>query len=374
MGKAITIMPFPTLTLAAYLAEASPHVNINLSMSGAQSRSLKQLLALADTQMRNLWDDLPLDYAASQGNLLLRTELAKQYALDAQHILTFAGAVEAIYVACHTLLSPGDRVIVITPCFEPLLAIPRTCQANITEIPLQNSDHAWTLDLQALSDAITADTKLIIINFPHNPTGTTLSRDDFNTVLSLAEHVGAWVLSDEVFRLLQHEQDLTLLPAATLYDKAISLGVMSKAYGLGGVRVGWIACQDTALCSRMMNAKYYTSICNGTTDECLAVMALRAQDTLIAHSLAIIQRNLQQLDALIAQHADQLSWHKAQAGCVAFPKLLTGSVTDFATNLLKHHGILVLPGHLFMQQNNHFRIGFGQERFTQDLEVFAAAL
>jgi len=368
-------MPLPTLKLAAYLAAAAPQVRINLSASSTQSRTLAQLLSLADEPTQALWETLGLDYAVSDGHHLLREQLGEHYGLPAQQILTFAGAVEAIYLTCATLLTPGDGVIVITPCFEPLLAIPRVCQADITPIPLQATAHGWALDLQMLEDAITDNTQLIIINFPHNPTGAMLSGEDFSALLALAERVGAWVLSDEVFRLLEYAPALRLPTAATQYAKAISLGVMSKAYGLGGVRVGWIACQAADFCARLANAKYYTAICNGITDECLALIALRAQDTILAEQRAIIQRNIEQLAVFMQQHQDQFSWQPAQAGCVAFLKLRRGGAAEFARQLREQHGILILPGDLFMHAEDvYFRIGFGQARFIQDLARFDAAV
>jgi aspartate/methionine/tyrosine aminotransferase len=165
------------------------------------------------------------------------------------------------------------------------------------------------------------------------------------------------------------------LPAlADLNPRAISLGVMSKTYGLAGLRIGWIATHDRRLFDAMAAFKDYTTICNSAPSEFLAALALRHADTLVARNVQIIRHNLALLDAFFAAYPHQFDWHRPKAGSVSFPGLRTGNVDVFCADLVEKAGVLLLPGTLYGPQLNAFRLGFGRKNLPDALERFAEYL
>lgn len=347
-----------------------------MGASAPQAPELRDLLALADESERRQWRDLPLGYASSQGNEYLRRVIAASHpGLEADDILVFAGALEAMYVFYHALLEPGDRVQVITPIFEPLAILPQAMGARLELIPLQTEDNSWRLDQAQWQDRLRPDTKLAAINFPHNPTGAMIDAEQLGAMVDSCREHDCWLFSDEVFRGLEYHPEESLPPVASLYEKGVSLGVMSKAHGLGGVRVGWIACRDRALLRRMLEIKDFLSICNGQTDEMLAAIALNHGEALLANNRQLAQENLLIIHAGLAASQVPLRWHRPLAGCVAYPELVAEpSARRFAERLLAKTGIMVVPGYCFLQGKSHIRIGFGRKDFQKTFERFLAFL
>ncbi|MGD2120065.1 MAG: aminotransferase class I/II-fold pyridoxal phosphate-dependent enzyme, partial [Chromatiales bacterium] len=265
----------------------------------------------------------------------------------------------------------------ITPCFEPLRLVPEAIGASVQEFSLTPQQDGWQLDLQAFLDRITAKTKLVVINFPHNPTGAHITEDMLQAIIEQCRRHDCWLFADEVFRGLEYSPEEQLPPVAASYEKGISLGVMSKAYGLGGVRIGWLACQDKQLLQRTMQIKRYLSICNGRTDEWLATIALQHANTLLQRNNSLIQQNMTLLKQSLPQLEDSLQWIEPKAGCVAFPRLLAvEAADDIADCLLQQHGVMIVPGRCFARQglSAHFRIGFGLPNFSEAFRYFAALL
>ena len=364
-------MRLPPFKLADYFAHWRGRAPHSLCSSFAEPWSLSDVLGLADPETLSLWENLELSYADPRGHLFLRHEIAQLYAdVRSSQVLTFAGAEEGIFCTMHALVSPGDHVVVLTPCYQSLAAVPRALGADVSAVPL-DEDGGWSLDLDKLKAALRPDTRLIVLNFPHNPTGLLLARAQLDEIVALARARDAWLFSDEVFRLLHYADRPPLPPVADLYERGISLDVMSKSLGLGGVRVGWLAARDEAAARRAGAVKSYTSMCNGAPDEILALIALRARDVLLERNVAILRDNLGLLDAFFARHRALFEWPRPQAGCLAFPRLLADErVEEFATRLAHEEGVLIAPGRLFDDRGNHFRIGLGRRNLPAVLERF----
>ena len=242
------------------------------------------------------------------------------------------------------MLEPGDHMVGITPAYQSSYEIPRSVGAQVTLVPLRE-DRGWTLDTDELAAALTARTKLIYINFPHNPTGAVLSAAEQRRVVELADSCGAYLFSDEVYRGLEFDPADRLPAAADLYPRAISLGGLSKAYGLPGVRLGWTVCRDADLNRRMQAAKDFTTICASAPSEVLALIAVRAADRLIGRALDGITRNLGLVDEFMRQRADAVRWVRPRGGSVGFPELLIDlPVAAFCERLVREHGVLLVPG------------------------------
>jgi len=361
-------MRLPDFTLERYFARWEFNVRHSLCSSDLESWRLDELLALADDTGRALWRDLMLGYTESPGHPQLRAEIAGLYETVApDEVLTFAGAEEAIFTVMNVMLGPGDHALVSWPGYQSLFAVAEAAGAEVTRVPLAEAA-GWALDLGALRRALRPSTRLIAVNFPHNPTGALPDRATFAALVALAEEAGAVLFSDEVYRLLEQNPADRLPAAVDRSGGAVSLGVMSKAFGLAGLRVGWLATHDAALRRRCAAFKDYLTICNSAPSEVLALIALRARDTVLARGRALIATNLAHLDRFFADWAATLTWVRPRAGSVAFPRLRADLPIDrVCAELVEQEGVLLLPGSVFDYGGNHSRLGFGRADLPQAL-------
>ena len=368
-------MKFPEYKLVQFQAENAHRSKYFMGASGPEAVSLPELLSLASDEDRQRWQEFSLGFASSQGDEQLRELIAADYkGLSAENIITFAGAQEAIFATYHALLNAGDKTQVITPVFEPLSLVAELIGAQVNKVQMQCADSGWQLDMDAWTDSFHPDTKLAVINFPHNPTGAMISQLQLQVMVDQCRDYGSWLFFDEVFRGLEYRDADRLSPAASIYEKGISLGVMSKAYGLGGVRIGWVACQDTLLIQRLHEIKQYLSICNSRADEVLALIALKNRDTLLNQNMEVIRNNLQFIEAANEQLSARFEWYRPMAGCVTYPRVKdTATSNGFVEEMLDKTAILLVPGECFQQGDSHFRLGFGGKRFAEQFQRFVQA-
>jgi aspartate/methionine/tyrosine aminotransferase len=365
----------PPFTLERYFARWEFVVRHVACASDVEPVPMAELLALADDEMRERWDGLRLGYTESAGHPLLRREIASTYeSIADDETLVFSGAGEAIYILMHVLLEPGEHAIVTWPAYQSLYEVARARGVHVDLLPLDASN-GWALDLQKLQRMLRPTTRLLVVNFPHNPTGALPSAEEFEALLELARFAGCRVLSDEVYRGLEFSEGDRLPAACDRYEHAISLGVMSKAFGLAGLRIGWIATHDADVRHRAAAFKDYTTICASAPSELLSIMALRARQALLERARAIVTGNLHRLDDFFERHAGRFVWHRPRGGSTAFPELATGEPIDrFAESLAEREGVLLLPGTLFGMSGDHFRIGLGRTDLPQALEGIERAM
>jgi aspartate/methionine/tyrosine aminotransferase len=363
-------MQIADFTLERYFARWEFAVKHVLCASDVEPYKQRELLALADDDARTRWDALSLGYTESLGLPALREEIANLYpGLTPDDVITFAGAEEGVFLAMHALLGAGDHAVVVWPAYQSLHEVARSIGAEVTLVPLNPRD--WSLDVGAVAAAMRPNTRVIIVNYPHSPTGAQLPEVDLARLVSIAELHGAHLFSDEVYRFLEY--DAPRLPAiASQTPRGISLGVMSKAYGLAGVRVGWIATRDRRLRARLAAFKDYTTICNAAPSEILALVALRAHDRVLARTNGIIRENLALLDDFFARNSDRFVWVRPKAGSVCFPRLVDGNIDTFASELVEQQGVLLLPASQFGYPGNYFRLGYGRTDMQKGLEKLEA--
>ena len=327
---------------------------------------LGDLLAL-EPQAQERFLSLRLGYTESLGDPALRQAIATLYAqITADQVLVHAGAEEAIFNFMQVTLNPGDHVVVQTPCYQSLGAVARGIGATVSEW-CGDPMCAWELDLDLLKKALTQRTKLVVVNFPHNPTGFLPTAAFVQELSLLSERHGFVIFSDEVYRGLELDPADRLPALADLNDRAVSLGVMSKTYGLAGLRIGWIATRNRRLFEALAGFKDYTTICNSAPSEFLAALALRHAQGIVDRNLEIIRANLERLDRFFADQGERFAWHRPKAGPIAFPTLLHGAVDAFCADLLKQTGVLLLPGTLYGTGTNALRIGFGRKNLPEAL-------
>ncbi len=345
-----------------------------LSASDCQGPAMAELVAGADDKLRARWENLRLGYTESQGLPELRTEVARLYdQVDADHAVV-AAPEEAIFLTMHALLAPGDHIVCTFPGYQSLYELARSigCEVDLWE-PTEGA--GWRFDPARLEALIRRDTKLVVWNFPHNPTGALPSGGDYSRILDTVARVGAWLFSDEMYRLLEPAPESRLPAAVDLYERAVSLAGMSKAFGLAGLRIGWVVARDKVLLERIQSLKDYTTICSSAPSELLALMALRAGESILAANVARIDRNVRVATTFFDRHRDVLSWAPPQAGTVCFPRLVAGPGAEaFCAGLLEQTGALLLPSTVYGYGDSHFRLGLGREDFSAGLEVLDSYL
>jgi aspartate/methionine/tyrosine aminotransferase len=353
-------MKFPPFQLERYFAAHEFNAPYVLSASDCEPLQLVELLSMADAQTLELWQGLGLGYTESTGHPLLRQEIGQLYDTVRPGEILVCAPEEGIFVAMNLLLSPGDQVIAMFPAYQSLYTIAESMGCQVIRWHPQEQG-GWRFDPEWLASRITDRTKLVIINFPHNPTGTLVTPDELQAIVSLAARHGVWLFSDEMYRFLEHDPDTRLPAVVDRYERGISLSGMSKAFSLAGLRIGWLATHDNELYAELATFKDYTTICSSAPSEILSLIGLRARSRIVARNLSIIKENLELVNQMVQQHRSLFHWQRPCAGSVGLVKLLQGDVEAFCEASRKQAGVLLLPGSVFDFPGNYFRIGLGRQ-------------
>jgi aspartate/methionine/tyrosine aminotransferase len=353
----VQIAPF---ALERYFARYEFTVRYLASCSDCDGLALEELLALADDETCTLWRDLRLGYTESLGHPLLRAEIASLYeGAGADDVLTGAPE-ELIFLAMNCLLEPGDHVIATFPGYQALHQIAESMGCEVTRWqPDEGRD--WLFDPDFVRANVQPRTKLIVANFPHNPTGALPSRAVYDEVVAIARERGIHLFSDEMYRGLELQPAQRLPAGCEAYDRAVSLAGMSKVFGLAGTRIGWLVAHDGALFTRMAAFKDYTTICSSAPSEILALMGLRARDRIVARHVERIGHNLALLARFLERHADMFTWVPPRAGTICFPRLLHHVGAElFCRRAVEEAGVMIVPSSVFGWGDRHVRIGLGR--------------
>ncbi len=351
--------------LEVYLSKWEFAARYHMTASDAETLTLSELLALAEAEDREAFTSLRLGYTETFGAPDLVEVIAATYdTLAPGAVLCFAGAEEGIYVAMRVLLAKDDHAIVVTRNYQAPETLPLS-SCDVTGVPL-DPENDWTLDIDRVAAALRPNTRLVSINFPNNPTGKVLERERFDALVALCRKHGLWLFSDEVYRMVERDPGRRLPQAVDAYEKGISLNVMSKAYGLPGLRIGWIACKDPALLRRMERYKHYLSICNAGPSERLALIALKARHRILERNRRLIEGNLARMDAFFSDFSTWFEWRTPDGGCTGFPRYRgPDGVEAFTRRLVEEAGVLLLPASIYRSELNdvprdRFRIGYGR--------------
>ena len=360
-------MNLPPFKLERFFAKYEFNTEFLLCSSDCEAMSIAELLALepgAAEKFQQVW----LGYTESQGSPALRTEISKLYeTTNPEHILVHTGAEEAIFNFMNSVFESGDHIIVHSPGYQSLAEAARAAGCEVS-LWLAREENNWALDPGELQQLIRSTTKAIVINTPHNPTGYLMARADYEAVNGFARENDLLLFSDEVYRESEYDPAERLPAACDLGEHSISLGVTSKTYGLAGLRIGWIATQNKRIYDQMASLKDYTTICNSAPSEFLAEVGMRNRQKLAQRNLDIIKYNLTVIDDLFHRHAELFSWTRPRAGSMGFPRLLKGDVEAFCHDLVHKAGVLLLPGSMYEDFHNHFRLGLGRKNLPQAVE------
>lgn len=363
-------MKFTPFKLERYFAKYEFTAKYLLSSSDCDGLSIKQLLKMADDETKQLWENLTLGYTESKGLPLLRIEVAKLYRNINLHDILIVTPQEGIFIAVNTILNQGDHVICTFPGYQSLYEVAESIGCKVTRWEPEEENN-WRFNPEFLIKNIKPNTKLIVFNFSHNPTGYLPSKSDFEQIINIAKEHNLYVLSDEMYRLLEHDYQDRLPSACEVYDKAVSLFGVSKSFGLAGLRIGWLVTKNQELTQKMSILKDYTTICSSAPSEILALIALRAKDNIVQDKLKIIKHNISLLDDFIRKYENLFSWVKPKAGTIAFPKINKNVDSfEFCENLIRNSGIMLLPSTVYDYDNRHFRLGFGRKNLPEVLDKF----
>jgi aspartate/methionine/tyrosine aminotransferase len=356
--------------LERYFAPNELSVPYLFSSSDCEPLPLERLLMLADEEAREIWKRLRLGYTDSQGLPALRQQIAQLYVDISEEDVVVVVPEEGIFLAIHALVQPGDHVITTFPGYQSLYEIARDIGCTVDHW-MPDETNGWHFDPAALKPLLRPMTRLLVVNFPHNPTGSIPSRSEFQRLLIWAKEHEIRVFSDEMYRLLEFDTADRLPSAVDADHRAVVLAGMSKSFGLAGLRIGWLASRDHKILDRVKELKDYTTICASAPSEVLALIGLRARDTIVSEHVIRIRTNLSLLERFFTEHTEFATWVPPRAGSVCLARLKTGErASTFCKRIVEQAGIMVLPSTVFEFGDQHFRIGLGRANFPEVLRRF----
>ncbi|KAJ4358169.1 uncharacterized protein N0V89_002748 [Didymosphaeria variabile] len=348
-------------SVEAWMDKYERNCKYNIAETCCASVSIDQLRELSEVKGREIFQtSTALTYGAIRGSDVLRDNLSRLYsarsgkALPRDNIITTNGAIQANYLVAYTLLGPGDHVICHYPTYQSLYEIPKQLGAEVS-LWKATPENNWNPSIGELKTLIKPNTKMIIINNPHNPTGAVLGKTFLQQVIEVASERNIIIHSDEVYRPIFHgitPMNAEFPPSIVSmgYDRVIATGSMSKAYSLAGIRVGWIASRDSNIIEEIAEARHYTLISVSMLDEQVAAFALDPSTihSLLARNIALAKMNIDILEKFVLKNDDACDWVKPVAGTTAFVRFHRDGKpvdsVDFCEKLLEKTGVMFVPG------------------------------
>lgn len=361
--------PKPFL-LERFFARYEFNTRYLLSSSDCDGLPMHELLAMATPHELELWNKLTLGYTESAGLPELRQSIARQYTtIDPSQVLVLSPG-EANFSIMNVLLQAGDHVICMAPAYQSLFELARSLRCELS-FWRPASESPWRYEPDDLIRLIRPNTKLIVINFPHNPTGFSPTVQQLNQIVKVADQNGIYLYSDEMYRLLVRQPEFQLPAVCDIYDRGISLWGMAKSFGLAGLRIGWVASHNEELMQQLANYKDYLTICNSAPSEILALIGLRLSDSLARRNNEIIASNGSLFQAFCAE-TGLFEFSQPLSGSTAFARLLREESTlQFSERLVEQAGIMTLPAEMFEYGSHHIRIGLGRKNFGDALAALS---
>jgi len=351
--------------LDAWLDQYEHGIEFNLGASTGPTWTVNDILALADDETRHRFLHHKLVYGRPAGADTLREAIAEMQGVPVDAVQVMTGASEALLAMMWLVNEAGANVILPLPGFTTFSALPESLGIE-TRFYRVRRENQFRIDVDEIKRLADSNTKLILVNCPHSPTGTTISDADMEALHSFTAERGIQLVSDEVYHPIYHGRKTT---SAARLPHATVIHDLSKAFSIAGVRTGWMIEHDPQRRQQYWTARAYFSICNGTTGEMLAEIAIRHRDVILGKTQETATRNLQVLDRFMTEHRDVLGWIRPQGGMTAFPWLLSGEDARPFCQAAADRGILLAPGDCF-EVPSHFRLGFAAagEEFPRALE------
>jgi aspartate/methionine/tyrosine aminotransferase len=362
-------MQLKPFLLDAWLDQYEHGIEFNLAASTGPSWTVNDILALTDDETRDLFLNHKLVYSHPAGADSLREAIAEMQQVPVEAVQIVTGASEAIVALMWLAAEPGANVIIPLPGFTTFSALPQSLGVE-TRFYHVRRENGFRIDLDEIKRLADSNTKLILVNSPHNPTGATISDDEMEALHGFAAGRGIQLVSDEVYHPIYHGRQTkssARLPHATVISD------LSKAFSIAGVRTGWMIEHDAQRRKQYWNARAYFSISNTTTGEILSEIAIRKRDAVLSRAQETATRNLKLLERFMADHRDVLGWIPPQGGMTTFLWLVNGESDRRFCQAATERGILLAPGDCF-DVPSHFRLGFAAagDNFSKALDRFGA--
>ncbi|MEA1878231.1 MAG: aminotransferase class I/II-fold pyridoxal phosphate-dependent enzyme [Bacteroidota bacterium] len=358
-------MKIDTFKLERYFAEFEFSAKFLLSSSDCEPLGLNELLEMADDESHKQWINLKFAYTESQGLPVLREQIASMYEGIHPDQVIILGPQEGIFLTMNTLLESGDEVGSTFPGYQSLYEVAKSkgCKVSYWK-PDQNHEFS----IQDLELLVGSDTRMLVMNFPHNPTGAILTRIQFDQVVELCRKHDIILFSDEMYRYLEYDTEDRLPSAAEVNENSVTLCGMSKSFALPGLRLGWLIIHQPDWLQSVQNFKDYTTICPPAPSEILALIGIKNKDQIITRNLEIIRRNILLMEEFEVSHPDFIRWIPPKAGSIAFPELLLSKdIEHFCRCLIKKTGVMLLPSTVYDYPGSYFRLGLGRTGFSDGL-------
>ena len=368
---------FAPFALERYFAKHEFSAPFLLCCSDVQPLLQKELLAMADEECTQLWDNLSLGYTESQGLPLLRAEIAKHHPGTTPDQIMIVAPEEGIYLSCRAILRKGDTIVVPFPCYQSLSEIARAVGCHILKwYPVENQDGSQSFQVSDVLAMIQEhQPRLVMLNFPHNPTGLSINAEDMSKIVMACKQIEkCWLFGDEMYRGLEHDATQRLPSIVDVdsdFDRTIGLAGMSKLYGLPGLRIGWVICKNVTMMQRISTLRDYTTICSSAPSEILSLIGLRNHQKLTDRSIAIINVGLDAVCKFMREYEDVFVWVPPTAGSISFPKLRNNvNATMFCDEIVRRVGVMLLPSSVYGGSvDNRVRLGFGRTNVPEGLDV-----
>ena len=361
-------MKLTDFAVERYFARYEFTAKYMLSSSDCDGFPMRDVLDMASPEERSQWDELRLGYTETIGSGSLRMAIRQHYRTIGLQEIVVSSPGEANFALMNVLLEAGDHVVCMSPMYQSLHQVAKDLGCTVSFWTPETTDDRWYYDPDDLNKLITPDTRLIIINFPHNPTGYSPSVGDFTAIMDIARREGIMVFSDEMYRLLHHDREQPLPSACDVYENAVSLWGMAKTFGLAGLRIGWLTSRNTEVLSRVERFKDYLSICNNAPGEILATIALNNVERFVTPNLEKIRSNIGLFEQFVGRHPERFTFLKPNSSSTAFVRLnMNETAMAFSERLVRDTGIMLLPSETFGYGTAHARIGFGRENMKTAL-------
>lgn len=363
-------MKLKDFSVERYFAKYEFTTKYLLSSSDCDGYRMDYVLDLASEEEKLRWGSLQLGYTETIGSEALRCAIKKHYKhIELDEILVCSPG-EANFILMNVMLDAGDHVVCMAPMYQSLYQVARDIGCRLSFWQPGYDRQGWHYDTPELEKLIKDDTKLIIINFPHNPTGFSPEIDEYLHIFEIARRKGIPVFSDEMYRFLNHGNNLALPPACDIYEDAISLWGTAKTFGLAGLRLGWLTTKNKGLLKKIESFKDYLTICNSAPSEVLATIALNNPEHFVKPNIEKIQSNIKVFENFVHRNPGLFEFYKPKSGSTAFVKLLKQEpAMIFAEKLVKETGIMTLPSETFEFGTSYIRIGFGRKNMPEALQV-----
>ncbi|KPK87800.1 MAG: hypothetical protein AMS27_01340 [Bacteroides sp. SM23_62_1] len=350
---------FQPFEMERFMSVNEQDVDYNLSESGVHPMQLRELLGFDDSCLDILLET-EINYAHANGIPELRENIARLYTgASPENVLVTVGAIEANFNAMHSVLNRGDEIVVMLPNYMQIWGVAKNYGFRVKTFLLQE-EKGWAPDLDTLEKIVSGKTKMIAICNPNNPTGYILKEEEIDTIIRIADKAGAWILADEVYTGAEQFNDAETPSFYGKYEKVLAVNSMSKAYGLPGLRTGWVVGPQRMI-DQIWARHEYTTLSAAMMSNKLAALALsqRVRPYIIQRTRDYIRKGFPVLEEWIGKQGGVLSCIPPQAAAIAFIKYnLDISSTDLVEKILREKSVLIIPGDHF-GMGKFIRVSFG---------------